>query len=560
MPHNSAQWITHVVEGGWATDYGKTLYASPQNGELRIPWLKTCENIKFYSDGSFGPYPGTRLMYDTPLLGPQADSGLSETTKIHALYDYVRMGSSTTGTRKRLAMVGTWLYNIDGDPPYIIGEVTGNAYSVPHMTTFNDLLIVTSGQTPKSWDQTTFQSLAGTPPSFHFSTHHAGRHWAAGATANPSRLYYSAVGNPEDWVGAGSGSIDIDPGDGDAIVGILSHKKELWVFKGPHQLSIHRITGTSPSDFARTTFIKGVSAAGHSSIFPVGDDFGFWSPRGSCHSLAATDTYGDYQKSYINYPILSWCRNANNVDSGIYSTAWQTITNEAQGVSYTVLNNHQLDNTSERRLKLLAFDWNFRTPENPYPRIIPLTFGYISSVGLTSSVFNDTQLVPTFGTWHGLIHQELDTAVNIPYFRHERDSSTVNTIKFNIETPALTYGPSYQTKSISAVGIDLIDNTGIYKHVYGSVNLSVGGRNSPSQTVSLGNKGFIGLDSFTLDQDQLGDLGDIGNFTESVTGESPSFTYSLSNTSTLIAETAQNARIKHFGVLLNPSSSSLENF
>ena len=72
--------------------------------------------------------------------------------------------------------------------------------------------------------------------------------------------------------------LDIDPGDGDRITGLVSHKNELWVFKGPHKGSIHRITGTSNSDWARTTFIEGVGAVWQNSIFRFGDDIGFlWS-------------------------------------------------------------------------------------------------------------------------------------------------------------------------------------------------------------------------------------------------------------------------------------------
>jgi hypothetical protein len=68
-----------------------------------------------------------------------------------------------------------------------------------------------------------------------------------GRATNPSRLYYSANVDPEDWVGVGSGSIDIDINDGDMITGIASYQDNLFVFKGPNKGSIHRITGSSPT-------------------------------------------------------------------------------------------------------------------------------------------------------------------------------------------------------------------------------------------------------------------------------------------------------------------------
>src|SRR6185295_15861211 len=183
------------------------------------------------------------------------------------------------------------------------GLVSG---AVPTYSTFDDLLIIASDATadvPKSWDQTTFQSLAGTPPNFSMSVNHKNRQWGAGDLTNPSRLSYSDNLDPESWVGATSGSIDIDPSDGDAIVGIASFKNELIVFKGPYKGSIHRITGSSPSDFARTVFIRGITAAYQNAIFTLPNDLGFMSPRGTVHSLVSTQTFGDYEQSTLSFPI-----------------------------------------------------------------------------------------------------------------------------------------------------------------------------------------------------------------------------------------------------------------
>ena len=150
---------------------------------------------------------------------------------------------------------------------------------------------------PRSWDQTTAQNLAGTPPRFSFGVSHKNRAWAAGVYATPSRLHYSANVDPEDWIGAGSGSIDIDPNDGDMITGLVSHKDELFVFKGPNKGSIHRIIGSSPTGsdaFSRKNFVKGLGACWHNAIFPFGDDIGFVSQYGSVHSLSATAAYGTF--------------------------------------------------------------------------------------------------------------------------------------------------------------------------------------------------------------------------------------------------------------------------
>jgi hypothetical protein len=556
MPHNSSQWVTHKFDGGWATDYGSTYYASPENGTISIPWLKTCENVRFYPNGSVGKYPGLAETLAAPIKAPASSAGLVESSIVQYLYDYVRMGTSLAGTRVHLAIVGSWLYRFAGsDIAEKIGDLTAVSTGVPHMTTFNDLLIIGGNSPPKSWDQTVFQSLAGTPPAFRFSTAHNGRHWAAGIAATPSKLHYSAVGNPEDWVGAGSGSIDIDPGDGDGIVALLSWKRELWVFKGPHRLSIHRITGSSSSDFARVPFVYGISAAGQGSIFPVGDDFAFWSPRGSCHSLQVTSSYGDYAQSYVNFPILSWCQNSSNLLQGGASVATQIITDPSQNISYAVFNNTLAYLGQIAPPFVLMMDWRFVNETNRYPRFIPLTcHPDITAVALMEDPSNTGLLIPTFGDKNGRIVREWPRN-NLEFTVDGTPSTAGNPFASRIETPALTYGPSVYKKTITSVSVDLEPTYNEASEEYGTLQFSYGGRGSHGETISFTPSHGVGLGTFVLGTDQLGTDYSTFNFIESVNGESRAFVY------TLVADDSEaaDARVDHFGVLYTPSGESLEN-
>lgn len=554
MPHNSSQWVSHIIEGGWATDYGNTFYGSPQGGEIRIPWCKKCENVRFHLDGSFGKHPGTYRIVNAPIKAPQSGTGFVGSSFAFNVFDYISMGASLTGTRKRVAIVGSWLYDITNMTPLLIGDIALASGSVCQMTTFNDLLIIAGGpNSPKSWDQTTFQSLAGTPPIFTFSTPHSGRHWAAGSAALPSRLYYSAVGNPEDWVGSGSGSIDINPGDGDAIVGILSWKKELWVFKGPHKLSIHRITGTDPSDFARSEFVTGISAAGQGSIFSMGDDFGFWSPRGSCHSLSATAAYGDYTQAYLNFPILSWCRNPDNISSGEYSRSWQAVTDISQSITYVVFNNNNILVDTDKPHVVLGMDWKFRSDSNPYPRFIQMDLKHkITCLGMTSGVFDASQLQMTFGSTDGVFIQEVPDST--PFY-----ASDSLAFPMTVETPALTYGPPSQKKTLISVGVSLDSNYSTISQLYATLNFTYGGRGAPAQTIDFTNKGGIPLGTFVLDEDQLDGGENIHEFNAEANGEAIEFSYRLGEDGTLFAGQGTNVRTKYFHTLITPSGESLEN-
>ena len=148
--------------------------------------------------------------------------------------------------------------------------------------------------------------------------------FAAGVAANPSRLYFSDTLDPTTWTGGTSGSIDIDPDDGDRITGIVSHKNELIVFKGPNRLSVHRITGSAPTGadaFARVPFVAGVGSINQNGLFRINDDLVFPSPRG-LHSLAATAAFGDYVEAFLARPILSYYQ--DEINHTVLNTCWGT--------------------------------------------------------------------------------------------------------------------------------------------------------------------------------------------------------------------------------------------
>lgn len=176
-------------------------------------------------------------------------------------------------------------------------------------------------------------------PNFSISEPHKERLFVAGVAVQGSRVFYSTridAGGPEDFVNGGSGFIDILPDNGDSITGLVSHQDALFVFKGPHKGSIHRITGSSPkgtgSDgFALRTFVgKGLGAAGHNSIFHFRDDVGFQWSDGSIHSLSTVAAHGDFKQAALSLPLnLKFL--ARRVNHDRLATAW-AATDSALGV------------------------------------------------------------------------------------------------------------------------------------------------------------------------------------------------------------------------------------
>ncbi len=338
------QAVRHIFDGGWSTDFGPTADVTiGPDGKVGIPFLVDAENVYYELDGGPHKIGGTEK-----LNGSALESG----AVVRGLYDYWYQGVAGTPTRRRIVGIADKILSDMNDATFTTTLASGwSSTAVPHFATFDDLLIMANdnaADVPRSWDGTTAQALAGTPPSFSFSCEHYGRMFAAGVAANPSTLYYSAAYDPEDWVGAGSGSILIAPNDGDMITGIASYKRELWIFKGPNKGSIHRLTGSSPSDFALEPFVKsGLGAAWHHGIFQFKDDLGFVSQFGTIHSLKSTPAYGDFNEGALSIPFHSWIREHLNFNRLRYITA---CNNPEQGY---VLFTMSVDSSSTNNMVLM---------------------------------------------------------------------------------------------------------------------------------------------------------------------------------------------------------------
>ena len=153
----------------------------------------------------------------------------------------------TTGTDNILASVGTRLYNLgnaavtdwtDATPDLLSGTSI-DADKPVRMVTFDDVVcIFNEGGGPHKWTggvSSSVSNLQGSGTTVNDAKGcavHKQRVWAWGVPATPSRLYWCAGGDPEDWTttdDAGSEDIFID--DGSVINGIQSAGDVLWISK-----------------------------------------------------------------------------------------------------------------------------------------------------------------------------------------------------------------------------------------------------------------------------------------------------------------------------------------
>ncbi len=153
-----------------------------------------------------------------------------------------------------MQICGTKIFKseFDGTMDDITGAVTissgqDNIWTYNQM---NDLGIFVGGNrsadVPLKWSGSgNAAALGGTPPVGQWCTSANNRLFIANTIAAPSRIYWSILGNPEDWSGAGSGSQDVALNDGDNLVGAcLLSTDHLLLFK---QNSTHDlIVRTSP--------------------------------------------------------------------------------------------------------------------------------------------------------------------------------------------------------------------------------------------------------------------------------------------------------------------------
>ena len=313
------QDIVFRPQVGWSTDLS-------ENTREFSHWIDA-ENTVFESSGAARKWGGTSRLNS---------SALSGTPTVTGFFDYWTAGAAGTMTGTAVIQAGTNVFKmdrsgsvLDGTCDDITGAVTITSGSLPTYTVLNDRVIVTTsaGDAPYTWTQTgNAAALGGTPPAARVCTTHVNRVWMANRNANPSRLYYSASLDPTDWTGADTGNIDIDPNDGDVILGLASYFNRLVIFKGPNFGSIHVITGTSPTGsdaFARRVVMRGVPISSHRSLVPVGNDLWFVTPLG-IYALQNTEQYGDHRLVFIGDKIQNFWKNSVN----------KTRLNQAVGVYY----------------------------------------------------------------------------------------------------------------------------------------------------------------------------------------------------------------------------------
>jgi hypothetical protein len=175
------------------------------------------------------------------------------------------------GTQVLLAKEGTAVYNISAGnwSTTITGHPALADADNVHFTTFKNVIIMASERiTPmqlQEWSGSgTWGNLSGAP-SCKYVAVHKGRIFAANNGSDPSKVYFSAVNDKNDWTTAdNAGNFFVAPGDGMLINGIISDGETLYISKSGingGNGAMYAVFGDGPTSFVvrRISYFGAVS-------------------------------------------------------------------------------------------------------------------------------------------------------------------------------------------------------------------------------------------------------------------------------------------------------------
>lgn len=147
-----------------------------------------------------------------------------------------------------------------------------------------DLLIIEDGlisTPPYKWDGTgNAVALGGSPPNATMVAFHKNMAFAAGDDGALSTLYFSDVGNVENWTTGISGNLNIDTNDGSNITALVPGFDALYIWKDK---SIWRLSGSDKDSFVLQQMVSGIGTLSKQSVSRIGNSFMFQDGQGDTY-------------------------------------------------------------------------------------------------------------------------------------------------------------------------------------------------------------------------------------------------------------------------------------
>jgi hypothetical protein len=122
---------------------------------------------------------------------------------------------------------------------------------------------------------------------------HSDRLWGFGNPNDPHRMYYSDINDHEVFTGSSAGSISVYPGEGQKIVGAVSFKGGLVVWKYPKGIYIINTIDVSVATWSIDRITGGIGMLGSKMYEVLEDDVIFMDHGGDIRLLSGVVEYGN---------------------------------------------------------------------------------------------------------------------------------------------------------------------------------------------------------------------------------------------------------------------------
>lgn len=257
------------------------------------------QNVVFTTSGAFKTRAGFTKLNSSTLGSSVVTTGLK----------YYRMADGTE------FLVGVFDDDTIQKMDYVSGpdgtwdDITGTltfSNSQNQLATFaigEDILIIDDGITntaPYKWTGTgNAAALGGSPPNASMVAFHKNMGFAAGDSANPSTLYFSDLGDIENWSTGLSGNVSVETNDGTIIRAIEPGFDALYIWK---DRSIWRLTGSDKDSFRLQRMVSDIGCFSPNAVSKIDNTFFF------------TDSQGD---SYIYDGAIKVRRISNKIQGTI---------------------------------------------------------------------------------------------------------------------------------------------------------------------------------------------------------------------------------------------------
>lgn len=134
-----------------------------------------------------------------------------------------------------------------------------------------------------------------------FGVLHLNRMWSGGNSSDPHRIYYSDIANHQDYSVLNGGSISVYPGEGEQLVGGISFRGLLVLFKYPRGIYIVDARDPSPTNWRVDRLNNAIGTSSPWCIVQINNDVVLLDSGGHHHIVSSINDFSDLESSDMGH-------------------------------------------------------------------------------------------------------------------------------------------------------------------------------------------------------------------------------------------------------------------